>query len=132
MNFIWMTLISIVIFVLIDAIWLGLIAPKFYRKYLSHLLSDTPNFKAAILFYLVYIIGVGYLVVWPAITDQLVGQAFLSGAVFGFVAYATYDLTNLATLKAWPIQVTVVDLIWGTALTSLVSGLTFIVYHLIF
>ena len=106
MNYVWMVLIAIVIFVIIDAIWLGLIAPKFYKKYLSHLLAKTPNFKAAAIFYLVYILGATYLVVWPAITNGNVGDVFLNGAIFGFVAYATYDLTNLATLENWSIKVT--------------------------
>ena len=132
MNFVWMILIAIVIFVCIDAIWLGLIAPKFYRTHLSHLLSDKPNFKAAAIFYLLYILGLGYLAIWPAITDAKLGFAFLNGAVFGLVAYATYDLTNLATLKQWPIKVTIVDLIWGTSLSAMISGLTFLIYFWIF
>ncbi len=132
MNFIWISLIAIGIFVIIDAFWLGLIAPKFYRKHLGHLLADKPNFIAALVFYLVYIIGMVYLVIHPAIQNELVGNAFLSGAVFGFVAYATYDLTNLATLKNWPLKVTVIDLIWGTCLSSVISGLTYLIYLGIF
>ncbi len=132
MNFIWMSLIALFIFVVIDAIWLGLIAPKFYRKYLSHLLAEKPNFIAAIVFYLIYILGLTYLIIYPAINDGLVGQAFLLGGIFGFVAYATYDLTNLATLKAWPMTVTAVDLVWGTFLSSMISGVTFVLYNLIF
>ncbi len=132
MNFIWMSLIAVVIFVVIDAFWLGLIAPKFYQKHLSHLLAKKPNFVAAGIFYLVYILGMVYLVIEPAITAGEVGGAFLSGAVFGFVAYATYDLTNLATIHNWPIKVTLVDLVWGTVLSSTISGLTYVIFQLIF
>lgn len=119
-----MTFISLGIFVVIDAIWLGLVAPKFYKRHLGHLLAEKPNFIAAIIFYVVYLLGMGYLIVWPAIEGGQVGLGFLKGAIFGLVAYATYDLTNLATLKKWSIKVTVIDLIWGTCLSSLIAGLT--------
>ncbi len=108
-------------FVAIDALWLGLVAPGFYKKYIGSLMTDKPNFLAAALFYLIFIAGLQYFVLRPlAATSELL-TVFLTGAFFGLVAYATYDLTNLATLKNWPLTVTVVDLMWGTALSGSVS-----------
>lgn len=132
MNFIWMTLIAIVIFIVVDAFWLGLVAPKFYKKHLGHLMAEKPNFIAAGIFYLVYILGTVYLIILPAVNANSIGTAFLTGAIFGFVAYATYDLTNLATLKNWSIKVTVVDLIWGTFLSSFIAGMTSLIFISLF
>jgi uncharacterized membrane protein len=84
-------------------------------------MSDRVNIASAALFYVVFIVGLVYFVIGPNINDPL--MAFLSGAMFGLVTYATYDLTNLATLKAWPITITVIDLIWGTLVTAVTSGL---------
>lgn len=129
MNFLKMYIIAFVIFLAIDALWLGLIAPKFYKNHIGHLMAERPNFIAAIIFYLLFIVGLVYFVVMPAVEAGSISKVLLAGALFGFMTYATYDLTNLATLKDWPIIVTVVDLIWGTFLSTSISLLTYLVYN---
>jgi uncharacterized membrane protein len=131
MNFVKMYIIAFLIFLVIDAIWLGLVAPKFYKAQIGHLMSDKPNLVAALVFYLVFIVGVVYFVVNPAIEAQSMSKLLISGILFGFITYATYDLTNLATLKDWPITVTIVDLIWGTSLSTLVGLGTYLVYNML-
>ncbi len=131
MNFVKMYIIAFLIFLVIDAIWLGLVAPKFYKAQIGHLMSDKPNLIAALVFYLIFIVGVVYFVVNPAIEAQSMSKLLISGILFGFITYATYDLTNLATLKDWPITVTIVDLIWGTSLSTLVGLGTYLVYNML-
>lgn len=114
-------------FLLIDGIWLSIVAKDFYAQHLGFLLAKTPNFWAAGFFYLVYIFSLVVLVLSPAIQKESLQTAVVLGALFGFCAYATYDLTNLATIKDWPLLVTIVDLIWGTALTASVSGISYLV-----
>ena len=106
----------------LDAAWLGFVAPNFYKKHIGFIMADKPNWLAAVSFYLVFILGVTVFVVYPGWkgVDSLVKIGLL-GALFGLVTYATYDLTNQATLKNWPQIVTIVDLLWGTALTAVVS-----------
>lgn len=129
MDYIKMYLIAFVIFLAIDAIWLGLVAPKFYKAQIGHLMAERPNFIAALIFYLIFIVGVVYFVVNPAIEAQSLTKVLISGMLFGFITYATYDLTNLATLKEWPLTVTIVDLIWGTSLSSLIGLFTYLIYN---
>lgn len=114
-------LITLAVFFLIDMAWLGVVAKGFYRKHLGGLLSPKVNWAAAMLFYLLFIAGLLVFAVRPALAQGAPLQALLLGALFGLICYATYDLTNLATLKGWPVLVTVVDLAWGTALGGLVS-----------
>lgn len=125
MDFFIQVLVTLLIFTLVDLVWLVKVAPKLYRKYIGHLMSDRVNIGAAALFYVVFIVGLVYFVIGPNINNPL--MAFLSGAMFGLVTYATYDLTNLATLKAWPITITVIDLIWGTLVTAVTSGLVVLI-----
>ena len=132
MNYLKMYIIAFIIFLAIDAIWLGLVAPKFYKSQIGHLMSEKPNLIAALVFYLLFIIGVVYFVVAPGIESQSITKILVAGALFGFMTYATYDLTNLATLKDWPITVTIVDLIWGTSLSTLIGVGTFYIYNWIF
>jgi len=106
----------------LDAGWLGFVAPAFYKKRLGFILADKPNWAAAIAFYLIYILGVTLFVVYPGWRNMDSSlKIILQGALFGFVAYATYDLTNQSTLKNWPVTVTLVDMLWGTVLTASVS-----------
>ena len=114
-------LITLAVFFLIDMIWLGVVAKGFYRKHLGPLMSPKVNWAAAILFYLLFIVGLVVFAVRPALAAGKPVQALFLGALLGLISYATYDLTNLATLKDWPIVVTVVDLIWGTVLGGSVS-----------
>ena len=117
--------LTIPIFFFIDILWLGVIAKRLYRDKLGHLLSPQVNWTAAIIFYLIYIAGILLFAVRPAIKANSWGEAFLWGALFGFFTYATYDLTNLATIKNWPISIVVVDILWGVCLCALVSFLSF-------
>ena len=105
-------------FVILDAIWLGAVAKKFYFSQLAGLLRDKPDLAVAAVFYIVYIAGVVYFAVMPALGARSLGLALLNGALLGFLAYATYDATNLATLKGYPAVVAVVDVFWGTCLTG--------------
>jgi len=110
---------SLITMAVLDAAWLGLIAPSFYKKHIGFIMADKPNWYAAIAFYLVFILGVTLFVVYPGWNNAYSYiKIALMGALFGLVTYATYDLTNQATLKNWPAIVTAVDLVWGTVLTA--------------
>ncbi len=126
--FIKLFLVAFLVFLLIDLVWLGLIAKKFYRKHLGFLMSDDVNWTAAIIFYLVFVAGIVLFVVSPALAADSLSHAVIYGALFGFVTYSTYDLTNLATLKNWPLIITIIDLIWGTFLATSVSVITFLIF----
>lgn len=119
-------LIALVTFLAIDLIWLTLIAKKFYAQNLGSLLSPTVNWPAALIFYLLFIAGIVILVIQPALDQQSWSKALLNGALLGLISYATYDLTNLATINHWPLLVTIIDLIWGTVLTAATSTITFL------
>ena len=116
--------ITLVVFFVIDMIWLGVVAKGFYRRYLGPLMSPKVNWISALLFYLLFIVGLLVFVVRPALVGGAPLQALFYGALLGLISYATYDLTNLATLKDWPLLVTIVDLIWGTFLGGIVSFLS--------
>ncbi len=113
-------------FFLIDMLWLGLIARTFYRKYLGYIMTSNVNWAAAIIFYLLFIVGILVFVVLPGLESGSLQTTLLRAALFGLITYATYDLTNLATLKDWPLTVTIVDLIWGTVLSTAVSYIGFL------
>ncbi|MFY9701072.1 MAG: DUF2177 family protein [Terriglobales bacterium] len=119
--------IALPIFFALDMVWLGLAAKNFYAKHIGFLMKTNVNWAAAILFYLLFIAGLVVFVVTPAIEKGSWARALLFGALFGLITYATYDLTNLATLKNWSLAVTVVDLIWGTVLAASVSVATYAV-----
>ena len=114
-------LLTTLVFFVVDMLWLGLIAKNIYRKYLGALLSETVNWAAALIFYLLFIAGIFIFVIYPSIEKQSPGKAVVLGAIFGLITYATYDLTNYATLKGFPVNMVIIDLIWGTILTTLVS-----------
>jgi len=114
-------LLTTVVFFAIDLVWLGLIAKNLYRKYLGEMLSEKVNWGAALIFYLLFIVGIFLFVIIPAIEKQSATRALVLGAIFGLITYATYDLTNYATLKGFPLNVVIIDLIWGTFLTATVS-----------
>jgi uncharacterized membrane protein len=111
---------------LMDALWLGSMMNILYKKNIGHLMSSSPSWPAAILFYLLYACGTTILVLMPAIQASKPNYTvFLSGALLGLVAYGTYDLTNQATLHNWPIIVTIVDMIWGACMTGTASLVTY-------
>jgi uncharacterized membrane protein len=115
-------LLTIPVFFAIDMLWLGVLARNFYREKLVSLLSPEVNWTAALLFYFIYIVGILIFAVRPGLEAGSLARACLFGALFGFFTYATYDLTNLATLRDWPVVVVVVDIAWGTVLCTLVSS----------
>lgn len=118
-------LIALPVFFAIDMLWLGLIAKGFYNKQLGDMLRSPVNWPAAIIFYLLFIVGLVAFVVAPALDKDSWVHALAMGAFFGLITYATYDLSNLATLKDWPLIVTIVDLIWGAFLAASVSLVTY-------
>jgi uncharacterized membrane protein len=125
--FIKLYCIALPIFFAVDMVWLGLAAKNFYAKHIGFLMKPNVNWAAAILFYLLFIAGLVVFVVTPALEKGMWVHAFVLGALFGLITYATYDLTNLATLKDWPLLITVVDLIWGTVLAASVSVATYLI-----
>jgi uncharacterized membrane protein len=114
-------LLTLPVFLVIDILWLGLVAKGFYRRKLHFVLSADVNWVAAIVFYMIYIAGILFFAVRPAVSTGSWIQAAFLGAMFGFFTYATYDLTNLATIKNWPIAVVVVDILWGVFLCTVVA-----------
>ncbi len=116
--------LALFIFIILDALWLGLIAKDFYKQNIGYLMTENIRWIAAVIFYLIYIAGIIFFAVNPALKDNSLQTAAVYGAILGFICYATYDLTNLATIKNWPLKVTIIDLIWGTIITSSVAFLT--------
>lgn len=118
--------IALFFFFAIDMVWLGFLSKSFYRQQIGFLMKSDVNWIAAVIFYLLFIAGLVIFVIMPSIEKSSVVHAVLFGAFFGLITYATYDLTNLATLRDWPVLVTVVDLAWGSILAASVSALTYI------
>jgi len=118
--------VALITFFAIDLLWLGVVARGFYQEHMGHLMKPSVNWAAAIAFYLLFLVGLVVLVIWPAIQRESFTQAVLLGALFGLVTYAAYDLTNLATLNGFPLKVALVDLVWGTLLCATVSAVTFL------
>jgi uncharacterized membrane protein len=118
---------TLAVFLAIDLVWLSLVARGFYRKQLGFLLSPSPNWLAAIIFYLLFVVGLLVFVVAPGLEAGSLKITLLRAALFGLITYATYDLTNLATVKNWPIPITLVDLAWGTTLSVIVSLIGFLI-----
>ena len=110
--------ITLFVFLILDAIWLGLIARRLYRAQIGFLMAKQPKWAAAGVFYLLFVAGLVVFCVSPAVREGSVGRAAWRAALFGLVTYATYDLTNLATVEGWPLLVTAIDLAWGTALST--------------
>ncbi len=119
--------IALSVFFAIDMVWLGLVAKNFYREQIGKLMKPDVNWGAAIIFYLIFIAGLVVFVIAPAMEKSSWKHVVLLGALFGLVCYATYDLTNLALTKDWPLLVTIVDLIWGAVLSASVSVATYVI-----
>lgn len=116
--------VAMAVFLLIDIVWLTLISPKLYRAHIGHLLTEKPVLSAAAVFYVIYIAALLFFVINPAVDKRSVWQAVYTGAFLGLAMYATYDLTNQATMKQWPVTITLIDLAWGTFITAATSGIT--------
>ena len=108
-------------FAAVDFVWLSTMTERFYKPVLGPIMAPKPDMVAAVLFYVIYIGGIVFFAVSPALKEGAWTRAALNGAVLGFVAYATYDLTNQATLAVWQAKLTIVDLIWGTVLTTVAA-----------
>lgn len=126
-TFLKLYAIALPVFIVIDLIWLGVVAKNFYKDQIGFLMKSDVNWTAAIIFYLLFIVGLVLFVIAPAIEKGSWMHALLFGALFGLITYATYDLTNLATLKDWPMLVTFVDLAWGATLAASVSTITYFI-----
>lgn len=127
-TFLTLYLVSVPIFFVIDMIWLGIVASSFYKNQLGEMMQI--SWTPAIAFYFMYLVGLIIFAVYPAVLNGSWKTALISGALFGFFTYATYEMTNLATLKGWPLMLVPVDILWGTVLGASVSVLTYYVYSL--
>ena len=112
--------VTAVVMIAIDLVWLGLIAKPLYQGGIGHLMADQPNIPIALVFYLIYALGLMVFAITPEQSVPGWSRALMVGALFGFFAYATYDLTNLSTLRGWPLGLSLMDIAWGT----LVSGVS--------
>lgn len=120
-------IIALFVFFLIDILWLGIIAKNLYQKEIGSLLKQDVNWLAAFIFYAIFIAGLIFFAIRPAAAALSFSTALLNGGFYGLVAYATYDLTNLATMKDWPLKITIIDLIWGTFLGAATASLTYLI-----
>lgn len=118
-------LITLTTFLILDGIWLTFVAQNFYKSQIGHLMSPNPNLLFALIFYLLFVIGLVIFSIQPAIESKSLRKAIILGGLFGFMTYATYDLTNLATLNNWPLLVTSIDLVWGTFVSATVSLISY-------
>lgn len=119
--------IAFVVFFAIDLVWIGVVARGFYAKHMGFLLREQPLWPAAILFYLLFLLGLVVFVIGPAVEAQSIPRALALGALYGFMTYQTYELTNYALIKGWPLPVVIVDIAWGALLSAAVGSLTVIV-----
>lgn len=125
MKYVGLYLVAAVIFLAIDALWLGYVARDFYKNRLGDLLLAEPRFGIAAAFYALYIIGLLYFAVVPGLSAASIGLTALNAALFGLFCYMTYDATNLSTVEGFDATVAIVDVIWGTALTTFTAVVTY-------
>ncbi len=121
MKYIYLYLITFVVFFVIDFIWLKFVASGFYSTKIGHLMASEPKLLPALIFYLIFVVGVIIFAVLPGYESQNLWKTIMLGALFGMLSYSTYDLTNLATLKGWPVSITIIDIIWGTSVSTITS-----------
>jgi uncharacterized membrane protein len=122
-EFLGQILVAGIAMAIIDGVWLGIVAKRFYTSQIGHLLRKKPHIFVAVCFYVLYIIGVATFVIHPA------GLALGYGALFGLVTYGTYDLTNLSTLKGFTIKFALVDMLWGACVTAIISYIAYGIVH---
>ena len=130
-EIVYLFLLTIPVFFVIDMVWLGFVARGLYKKHIGFLLGPV-NWVAAVIFYLLFIVGILVFAVLPALAAGSLTHVILLGTFFGFITYATYDLTNLATIKDWPITITVIDMIWGSVLSGSVAIISFLIGSYLF
>jgi uncharacterized membrane protein len=124
-------LVSFGAFIVTDLLWLGVVARPLYVKYLGYIMAEQTKWGSAIVFYLLFVAGVVYFATWPALQEGNIWKAILNGALIGFLAYMTYELTNHAVIDGWPWQIVIIDTLWGTLLGAGVAGLGFYLTNLI-
>lgn len=129
MEYVLHYLVIGIVFTIIDGVWLVGVANKFYKQQLGDLLRPKPDLKPAVVFYLLYIFGVQVFALEPALRESSILEAVTHGALLGLLMYATYDLTNLSTLKKWPVRVVLVDMAWGAFLTGLTAGVAALLFN---
>lgn len=117
------------IFIIVDLIWLGIIAQPLYEWAIGDFLASSPQWWAAIMFYLLFVVGILYFAVDPALKAKQAKPAAINGALFGFMTYMTYELTNYAVLEGWSLAIVPIDIAWGTILAASTAMITFRVLH---
>jgi uncharacterized membrane protein len=122
MKYILLYVLTFLVFLAIDAVWLLFISKNLYSKEIGHLMADKALLLPALIFYLLFVIGALVLTIIPGYQAQSLSKTLIFSAIFGFMTYSTYDLTNLATLRDWPLKITIIDIIWGTSLST-ITGL---------
>lgn len=127
MKFAYVYVIAALLFLMIDSIWLGVVARGFYQSHFGSLLLERPRIGVAAVFYALYVVGLLYFALVPGLNAGSLSVAVFRSALFGFFCYLTYDASNLATLKGYSASVAVADVIWGTVLTAIVGGATFLI-----
>ncbi|HPJ03173.1 MAG TPA: DUF2177 family protein [Candidatus Limiplasma sp.] len=134
LHFSWVELrnyaIILAVFLVIDGLWLMVIAKNLYAEHLGYLMAEKPRLLAALVFYLLFVVGLLAFVVNPALAAGSWTKALLPGLLFGLITYATYDLTNLATVKDWPVLITVIDLIWGSFVSAATATIGYFIIRL--
>ena len=127
MNYLKIFLIALPIFLLLDALWLGLVARGLYQKNIGFLLGPV-NWTVALIFYLIFVAALVFLVIHPAIVARAPVQLLVSALVFGLATYAAYDLTNLATINNWPLSISLIDIAWGMFISAATSISTYYIF----
>jgi uncharacterized membrane protein len=119
--------VTFIVFLMLDSVWLGVISPALYKEQIGHLLAPEVNWIAAVMFYILFIAGLVFFAVAPSIQQNSWKAALRNGAFFGLVCYATFDLTNQATMRDWPMLITAIDLVWGTFICGISSLASFFI-----
>jgi uncharacterized membrane protein len=125
-TFFTLYIVALPVFLIIDFLWLGFIASGFYKSQIGFLMGEV-RWVAALIFYAIFALGLTFFAIYPAVTKGTYATALVLGALFGFFTYATYDLTNLATLRGWPVTLVVVDILWGICLSATVALATMVI-----
>lgn len=123
MKYILLYVLTFIVFLAIDAVWLLVISKNLYSKEIGHLMAEKALLLPALIFYLLFVVGVLIFAVIPGYEAQSFSKTLMLSALFGLMTYATYDLTNLATLRDWPLKITVIDIVWGMSIST-VTGLS--------
>ncbi len=131
-NFVKVYLVAFIVFMVTEGIWLSLVAKNFYKKEIGYLMAKSPKLLPTIFFSFIFVFGLVFFAINPALVKDSWSYALYSGSILGLVSYGTYDLTNHAAVKDWPLKVTIVDLFWGVFMSGTVAGITFFIVSMIF